>query len=705
MGPPGGQKRGRKDSPTSAEEDGEALENLRLATSEVSELCDAPTLLRAEHFQRLGEAVFALPISQRSPSHSDSVVSSLRAARRAFQASTEVARAALLGDYVSMLGAALRQGFLLPRGATEVLSWLREALDCGDDAATLFRRLAAAEDERSRLLGLLAQFGDVQSAAAVLSSISPPSSRPRSLEAERPSRSRRRKEQEKAAKKAQKKPTKAKVPSSSSSEKALPEPSLELAPPLTPSASSTDKADDSGAIVGEAGAAASNLSRAERLDRLTRRLMSPAVQLPVPGEAQEEPARLTQDEVGAVFERHVPGVKQLTYRGQDGVHSLKFMQSCYVEGLRAFNGADLHNHLLWLFRLIVHQGHDDKPGASRHLREVAEAFTDCQAVQARTIEKVGLQLRGLALDFKGQMVRLVGEYKDMAVKMLAYEECTKLGGPDEYNDPPHYENRVIVDLGDICGLNKANIRQAEADSHAHSRFRPYKPESKRTAALRLAELFDLEALLKAFAAEASTFGSQSCQESLPRLFLEWANERMTQKHIVFDEDTCTRVEVDGDLALAISEVVFLGRPNGSDSESYRGERLLSLFHHDEELVAEIARQAAGQEEAAKEEAAKEEAGKGKDKPVAAEAKMVLEVDLGSHWAKIDAADIMRKVSEVEAKGESEVCFRDRGFNYKIDLQQMVQINLETGKRREIRRREEAGGKDEEESEDEDEDEE
>jgi hypothetical protein len=652
-----GRKRERQhvSSASNEEPDDELLENLRQATAEISELVDAPRLLGAHHFQRLSQAVSALPATQHSSPHADTVLRSLRQARRAFQAKQEAHRPPLVSDYVGLLGSGLRQVLASERSAEQVVSWMREALQVtgsSETAASLRERRQAAEAEHERLERILAEYSDVHRAAAFLSSFggslssvtsskSSPSKPPKPAKQAKQAKQESKSEDKKVQTKAETLSSEVPAPSASS-KSALPDRTL--------------------------------VSRADRLCRLRNRLLSSAVQLPVPSQASEETSRLSSAEVAKVFERHVPGVEKFLYRQQHGVFSLKFMQGAYEEGLRAFHGTDLNNHLLWLFRLVVHHGADDKPGASKYLREVAEAFTDCQAVQARTIEKVGLQLRGLALDFRGQLVRLVGEYKAMAIKMLAVEECTKLGGPDDFNDPAHFENRLIADLGEMAGLNKADIRQAEVDSHAHSRFRPFKGTKLEKAAARLHELFDLEALLKAFASEVSTFGAQSQQDSLPRLFLEWAGERMKEKHIVFDEETCTQVEVGDELALAVVEVVFLGMPSCSNEDTYRGSRILDLFHHDEELVKEVVASEASAKVNEKASA-----------PAAAKkVKIFLEVDLDNHYGLIDPT-VMQEVWAAEARGEKLISYQSRGFPYQINLELMVQTNLQTGRSRDLRR--------------------
>merc|ERR1719272_572995 len=120
-------------------------------------------------------------------------------------------------------------------------------------------------------------------------------------------------------------------------------------------------------------------------------------------EVGEVPLRLSDEEVERIFIAHVPGVQSFLFRGKRGNYSLKFLTSCYRDGFRAFRGTDLHEHLLWLLRLVVHHGEAGGRDASRHLREVAEAFQECQAVQARAVERAGLQIRGVATDFPGML--------------------------------------------------------------------------------------------------------------------------------------------------------------------------------------------------------------------------------------------------------------------------------------------------------------
>lgn len=193
-----------------------------------------------------------------------------------------------------------------------------------------------------------------------------------------------------------------------------------------------------------------------------------------------------------------------------------------------------------------------------------------------TIERVGLQIQGVAADFRGLVMALVGEYKGMAVKMLAAERNTKLR-LDEDGNPVHYENRLTADIGAMLGLNAADIRRAKLDEHACQRFACLDKTECKAVSARCRELFDLEAFLGAFASEINSFSVCSAPTSLAGLFLDWAAKRLSKKHIVFDEDTCTRVEVSRPLVFAVLEDLFLGGPKAGANEVYRGEHLRELF--------------------------------------------------------------------------------------------------------------------------------
>eukprot|EP00443_Scrippsiella_acuminata_P120250 CAMPEP_0115582282 /NCGR_PEP_ID=MMETSP0272-20121206/5580_1 /TAXON_ID=71861 /ORGANISM="Scrippsiella trochoidea, Strain CCMP3099" /LENGTH=401 /DNA_ID=CAMNT_0003017265 /DNA_START=81 /DNA_END=1286 /DNA_ORIENTATION=+ len=315
----------------------------------------------------------------------------------------------------------------------------------------------------------------------------------------------------------------------------------------------------------------------DRLTRLIERLLSPDVQVQEPAMVQEVPARLSDGEVEKVFIDHVPGVRKFLFRGHPGQYSLKFMVSAYKHGLRAFSSTALHNHLLSCMRLIVHYGQEERPGAKALLAEVAEGFLDCQAVQARAIERVALRMQGLTLDFTGLVVQLVGEYKTLALKMLAAERLCQGLARDYDGTPTHYENRLTADVGPLLGANADDVRRAVLDEHARSRYACLDGAEAAKAAARCRELFDVDAMLQAFVAEVNSFDAETSSNTLPAMFLVWASERLSRKHVVLDAETCSRTEVDCAFAVCVFEDLFLSGPAAPAEETFRGVPISEIF--------------------------------------------------------------------------------------------------------------------------------
>jgi len=315
-----------------------------------------------------------------------------------------------------------------------------------------------------------------------------------------------------------------------------------------------------------------------RVKRLTDRLLSDRVQVPLPESHEDVSAKFSDDEIKKVFRDHVPGVEKFLFRGKPGQYSLNFIANVYRDGLRAFEGTPVHLHLRSLLRFSVHRGAEAGKQVAEDLRELAEGFMDCQAVQARTIEKVGLRLSGERPDFPGLLTKFVGEYKHLAIRILAQDRLDK-GFARDYDDVhTHYENRLTADLGDLLGLDADSVRLAQLDEHAENRYGRVEGEEAERAAGRCRELFDVREVLQGFVAEVNSFSEATFPDSLARRFLSWANERMTDQFVVLDEETCSRTAIDTQPALAVFEALYFGAPAGASGETYRGQEVNGLFH-------------------------------------------------------------------------------------------------------------------------------
>lgn len=342
---------------------------------------------------------------------------------------------------------------------------------------------------------------------------------------------------------------------------------------------------------------------AERMKELVDHLLSADVQVPLPLDIDDVPAKLTQDEVKAVFIEHVPGVERFLYRMQPEVRSLQFCLTAYQDGLAAYRGTPAHEQLVRLMRYVVHQAHEGNPEAALHLREVAEAFQECQAAQARAIQRVGLRMHGVPCDLKGLVTNLVGEYKSLAIRMCAAQPITwsssrkgksrhqtaraRSLSPWQTPRDLHYENRLITDLGDDLGLDAAEVRQAQLDEHASTRYRPLSKFVREAVLQQCREFFDMPALLQAFTSEANSFSADSPEQSLPRIFIDWSSNHICPKHVVLDEETCSKVQINDALALAVLETLFFGEPKAPPEEMYQGRPINSYFSLQKDMEISI----------------------------------------------------------------------------------------------------------------------
>eukprot|EP00930_Biecheleria_cincta_P056015 TRINITY_DN42226_c0_g1_i1.p1 TRINITY_DN42226_c0_g1~~TRINITY_DN42226_c0_g1_i1.p1 ORF type:complete len:482 (+),score=76.90 TRINITY_DN42226_c0_g1_i1:153-1598(+) len=316
--------------------------------------------------------------------------------------------------------------------------------------------------------------------------------------------------------------------------------------------------------------------------RLVDHLLSSAVQLPLPAdEVTEEPKRLSAEEVERVFRDNVPGVEKFLYRNQHGNYSMNYLKLAYENGVHKFRGTDLENHFTWLMRKVVHYAEEQKPGCRGYLQEVAEAFMDCQDIQARAIEHVGFQIAGVTLDFRGLLVQLIDEYKAMAMKFLVTTEIDGRGGPDDWcNDPVHFENRVVADIGLDIGINAADVRRAVLDEHKE-RNDPFGEEEKQSLKRKFKGFFELDIMLRSFVNEVNSFSESSPKDSLAKLFLDWVSEKMPEKHVVFDQETLANIDIDPVFGKAVLEVVFLG--DTQSQEEFRGQRIKDLLPASKQL--------------------------------------------------------------------------------------------------------------------------
>lgn len=294
----------------------------------------------------------------------------------------------------------------------------------------------------------------------------------------------------------------------------------------------------------------------ERVQRLAKLLASPAAQLRAPETPEEVPMRLSLPEVAKLFLDRVPGVQRFVVQGRRGHFSLKTLQAAYAQGLPA--AGERRERLLRLLRLVVHRCHDGGAQGNEPLRELAEAFREGDAAQARAIERAAVQV-GEPADFRGRLLQLAGERKAAALRALAVESCAEQGLHGE-GDAERYEQRLLRDLGDALGLNEADVQMAALDEEALARFAPLSTQERLQTTARFQELFDVEALISVVVSEVRNSDSGSPPTSLASALFRWAAERTRRAGAFHELEARLRSAMDAALALCILEVLLLGRP-------------------------------------------------------------------------------------------------------------------------------------------------
>jgi len=193
------------------------------------------------------------------------------------------------------------------------------------------------------------------------------------------------------------------------------------------------------------------------------------------------------------------------------------------------------------------------------------------------VEQVGLRILGVSADFKGLVTQLIGEYKALALRMLAAERLAQGLAKDRDAAPTHYENRLTADIGPSIGADAADVRRAVLDDHAAKRFRRLAGPDAAEAVARCRQLFDLDALLGALVAEVNREVAKAPQQSLAAQFLRWVDETLALKHAVLDEVAFARADIDAPLAFCVLEVLYRGAPDAPAGERFRNVAIDDLF--------------------------------------------------------------------------------------------------------------------------------
>lgn len=170
---------------------------------------------------------------------------------------------------------------------------------------------------------------------------------------------------------------------------------------------------------------------------------------------------LTDAKVKAML-KTVPNFNQYKYRNsQRGVED--FILKTHKNGLLLDQGGPMSQHTKHSLRFIFFKLSQDDIAAKdkiTYLRTITEAFTSCQAEQARVIDSVFGQLSGRDLSLKEQVLGLLNTYKERILErtvLSLYPSCA------HDQRLPHYQSSFRVLFGKTIGLS--GVETARHDVH------------------------------------------------------------------------------------------------------------------------------------------------------------------------------------------------------------------------------------------------
>lgn len=278
--------------------------------------------------------------------------------------------------------------------------------------------------------------------------------------------------------------------------------------------------------------ATSNLSELKRL------LQRPA---PAPSCPEREFPRLSPNEIRKTIEALVPESATWVAPRSNGTKALDFLVKSYSTGFPALPPA-ASKHCAEGVRLIVGALADPvsarlKPGRAQVLaRTLAEAYTGCQAVQARTVDMLQGEVRGLtSQSLPAQLRVLVEEYREAALDRMVchfHPGAPTAGDGTPHMQLPHLANKYRRHLGSSIGVGGSRMEAALSDRNASGPL----PSPKETAVARFWHEFDAEELCRAIVADVNQASEDAERRIDARLLLDWAGSHSELGYRVFYDE-------------------------------------------------------------------------------------------------------------------------------------------------------------------------
>lgn len=278
---------------------------------------------------------------------------------------------------------------------------------------------------------------------------------------------------------------------------------------------------------------------AVKFDELRRLMRYPA---PAPAQPQQEFRKLSASEIRETIIKYVPESAGWIAPRSNATKALDFLVKSYNHGFPALPPA-ASAHCAEGVRLIVGALADPdsaglKAGRAKILaRTLAEAYTGCQAVQARTVDMLQGEVRGLtSQSLPAQLRVLVEEFREAALDRVV---CRFHPGAPTASDGtphlqlPHLANKYRRHLGSCIGVSEPRMEAARSDRNASGPL----PVPKEAAEDKFWQEFDAEEICRAVVADVNQSSEEAERRIDRRLLLEWCGSHEDLGYEVFYDES------------------------------------------------------------------------------------------------------------------------------------------------------------------------
>jgi hypothetical protein len=290
-----------------------------------------------------------------------------------------------------------------------------------------------------------------------------------------------------------------------------------------------------------AGARSENttIDDAAQFDELKRILQYPATANAQP---QLEFRHLSPDEIRETIIKFVPESAGWVAPRSNGTKALDFLVKSYAHGFPALPPA-ASAHCAEGVRLIVGALAEPefaglKAGRAKVLAQtLAEAYTGCQAVQARTVDMLQGEIRGLtSQSLPAQLRVLIDEFREAALDRMVchfHPSAPTASDGTPQLQLPHLANKYRRHLGSSIGISGSRMEAARSDRNASGPL----PVPKEAAEEQFWKEFDANEVCRAIVADVNQAGEEADRRIDRRLLLEWCGSHEDLGYEVFYDET------------------------------------------------------------------------------------------------------------------------------------------------------------------------